>query len=173
MDHAPVTLPATDDPLGWVRRVVAGAPTPEDMGVLSAGLARWMDAGFSLPLERVLKLPETAGKANRMQRDYWLMQAGVALELLPASDPWLASVEVHRRWALFLDGPWRHWKARRSAPAGADRLSEIWFNASKFSGGRLLGIRSVYNALGGEPLKNSDPKISTDPAHHGGIDFNA
>jgi hypothetical protein len=130
------------DPCSFAARFAAGDEAPEVMAWARGGVAAYLRARSSVGLERCLRLPSTQAQFNRMQRDYWLLQAGAALG---EGYTWTAAVRLAGELSTFLSrGPWRAWHALDEPPAEVSELRSALFWVAKHGGGEELNARTVH-----------------------------
>lgn len=130
--------------LAWL--VAAGQFDESVRGVLRRGFAAFIDAGGAVPLERCLRLPVSAKRFRRMQRDQWLTEV---VRSTDGGTPWARYVGASAALDAFLSrGQWRAWCDVQDPPAGTSNLRVALFYTAKFNDGEGLSPKQIERRVG-------------------------
>lgn len=128
------------------RRFLAGDRSSETLGALEAGMRAYAAqgaAGGTQSLAACIGLPCTAQKLALHLRDDLLRQAGGLIE---APSRWARAVAFEERCRLFELRRWPCWRVMTEAPARADPIDRLLFEARRY-GEVHLTARRLYELL--------------------------
>jgi hypothetical protein len=152
------------EPLDLIARLAAGECDAEVMRWLVPGASAWVRARGAVCMEQCLRLPTTAARLRRAERDYWLMQAARGIE---AAGPYSGAMALKAEIDKFLArGPWFAWRDLAEPPAGASKLRSAIFHAVKLNNGDGLSRRALQDIVGSAFRKKLPTSAPTLDASH-------
>lgn len=131
------------EPHDLVARLAAGECDAEVMRWLVPGMSAWVRARGAVRMEQCLRLPTTAARQRRTERDYWLMQAA---REIPAAGPWRGACALKVELDVFLTrGGWLAWRNDDAPPPGSSRQRTALFFAMRAADGVSLSERALFD----------------------------